>query len=200
MAAMGHSQLCFNGQSKLWFISSCDPELTCSFHLCESSLPSVWMLGGPWLRPTYKLMWTQHPGGLLSPACKIHPGWWGRGGKPLSVAALPLPQVGSNFTLFAQCLQKTKWGMFAGVLLLLQLGADTQVPSMQQSCSHSPQTYLPCKCKLSNNWVAGRVFPVIRLSLRSMTTLGQHVSQAHHSPKIPEIRVNYFSSHITTDF
>lgn len=102
--------------------------------------------------------------------------------KLLSVAELFLPQVGSNFTLVAQYLQKTKWGLFPGVLLLLQLAADIQFPFTQPSCSHSSQTYLPCKCKLRNNCVAGRVFLVICLSLTSLATLSQHVSQASHSP------------------
>lgn len=103
-----------------------------------------------------------------------------------------------NFILVVQCCQEPEWGMFEGVLLLLQLAAGFQVTSMQQSCSRSANTYLPCKCKLSNYCVAGKVFSVICLSLRCMTTSCQHVSQAHHSWVIPEKKwINYFLSPIT---
>lgn len=124
---------------------------------------------------------------ISEPSMQTPPGMMG-GEKSLSVTALCLRQVGSNFALVAQCLQKTKWGMFAGVLLILQLEVGIQF----SPCSKAVVTLLRPISHVNTRWVITvqqeGFFSVIHLSLWSMTTLDQHVSQACQSPIIPEIR------------
>lgn len=193
--AIGHSQLCFNGQSKLWFISSCAPELTCSFPLYESSVRLVWMLGEHWLRPTRQLMWTQYPAGILSTAylwsaCKIpckNPGWWeGRSKATLWLHSLS-PRLGEISPWLHNVFRRQSEECFQEFCFFYNCQLAFKFPPH----SKAVVTLLGPIFQVNASWVitvAGRAFSVIFLSLRSMTTLGQHVSQARHPAVIPEIR------------